>query len=383
MSYLKLAFSSFRKNKLTFVLIVFETAALLLTVNFLVSTLADRKMLTKPYEKILNDNSAFVWDANYLNNKMRGVADNTNKSREILLSGITDKYEIYDSAAMFSNGADIVIAVSDELYDSLSLPLMSGNYSGAVANFGYTKNYFDFIYYVGQNRIAKTITIDVTGTLTADTYLPLMRSFSSGRDFTTKDLYINSDEYDSFIIVRQSEFSGLEIPAAGELGFIIHFPENYEENVAKLSEKAGVIDGKTILDNSQSALWNDLSDFLPAVICVLLVVIIGVVSVSVIMNKCGEKRGGVLWLCGYSRRQILTSHLIIMSIIFVISIALSAAAYLILSLMKIELAVSANLSVLNLITTLILSLILVAVSMIIPAVKSRKSSPVEYLRRAK
>ena len=47
MSNLKLSFSSISKNKLTFLLIIVEIAALFLTVNFLVSTLADRQMLTK------------------------------------------------------------------------------------------------------------------------------------------------------------------------------------------------------------------------------------------------------------------------------------------------------------------------------------------------
>lgn len=381
MSYIKMAFASFRKNKLTFVLIIFEIAALLLTVNFLVSTLADRKMLTKPYEKILNNNSAFVWDANYMRNKMSGDAENADNSREILLSGISDEYEIYESFAMFSVGADIVIAVSDEIYDKLALPLMSGNYSGAVASFGYSKGSFDFVYNVNQETRVKTI--KVSGTLTADTYLPLMRSFSSGRDFTTKDLYTSSQNYDSFIIARESEFEGLEIATFRELGFIIHFPQNYEDNIATLSEKAGVIDGKTILENSQIALWNDLSDFMPVVICILLVTVIGVSSVSMIMNKCSEKRGGVLWICGYSRKQILLSHMVNMSIIFLISIALSVAAIFVLSMIKTEIAVSANLSVINVITTLILSLILLAVSMISPAVRSKKASPIDYLRRAK
>ena len=54
-----------------------------------------------------------------------------------------------------------------------------------------------------------------------------------------------------------------------------------------------------------------------------------------------------------------------------------------LSMIKTEIAVSTNLSVINVITTLILSLILFAVSMINPAVKSKKASPVDYLRRAK
>ena len=385
MSYLKLAFASFSKNKLTFFLIIIEIAALFLTVNFLVSTLMDRQMLTKVYEKLLNDNSAVVWDNKHTENIINGLAATPEESRKIALSEITDGYEIYEIFSLFNTGVDILVIVPDEIYDNLALPLVSGDYSGAVANFGYTKDTFSYFYTVPGEEKEETrlLEIEVSGTLTADTFLPMINAFATGNDFTTKDLYINSREYNSFLITRKSVFDGIDIPTGCSPVFIIHFPENYEENIAKLSEKAAVQEGKAILENSRNALWTDLTDFLPVVLCVLLVVIIGTVSISVIMNKKNEKRSGVLWICGYSRKQILFSHFINMLMIFIISIILSVIAYLILSFMKIELVVSANLSIANIIATVILSLVLIAASMIIPAVKSKNTSPVEYLRRAK
>ena len=383
MSYLKLSFSSISKNKLTFLLIIVEIAALFLTVNFLVSTLADRQMLTKGYEKILNDNTAVVWDSKFTENSINGLTNNLAQSREILLKDITDDYEIYDTIPITDIATDtVVFVVSDEIYNDLALPLVSGDYSEAVANYGYTDSEFSFNYNIdGKNY--RNFNIKISGTLTADTYIPIMNYFSTGNDFTTKDLYENSNAYRKFIIARKSVFDGTDISANCTPVFMIHFSENFDENIAKLREKAGVHEGKAVLENSQSALLRDLADFIPIVICVLVVVIIGTMSISIILNKYNEKRGGVLWICGFSRRQILFAHFVNMLIIFIVAAILSVGAFFIMSLLQIELVVSANLSAANIIATITLSLILILASMIIPAIKSKNTSPVEYLRRAK
>ena len=387
MKYLKLSLSSIGKNKLTFLLITIEIAVLLLTVNFMVSTISDRQMLTKGYEKILGDNSAFVWDINFTQNKINGLANDMKGSRELILSDITDEYEIHEAVSVYAHlmNADNLIVVSDEIYDNLALPLVSGDYSGAIASFNYPNDNCFGSYNVDYQEKAKDFYLTISGKLTPDTYIPLMRSFSSASDFTTKDLYVDSSELDNFVICRKSDLEEEVLSYCGvyEMGFIIRFPENYDENIAKLKQKAGVQEGKAILENSQKALWEDLADFIPVVVCILLVVIIGTMSISIILNKYNEKRGGVLWICGFSRRQILFAHFVNMLIIFVVAAILSIGAYLIMSLLQIELVVSANLSIANIIATVALSLILILASMIIPAIKSKNTSPVEYLRRAK
>lgn len=380
MGYLKLSFSSFSKNKLTFVFMIIVIAVLFLTVNFMISTLADRQMLTKGYEKVLSDNTAVVCDINYTVKMAQGLVGSYKESREQILSDITDEYELYFSAKEFAKRLDgeevVVIAVSDEIYNNLALPLVSGDYSEAVASFGFPDES------VTVNKNGCISEIKISGNLTKDTYLPISNSFSTSNDFTASDLYSDPGENNSFIIARTSSFN-TDMDFSCDMSFLIHFPENYDENIAKLREKAGVQEGKAILENSQKALWEDLADFIPVVVCILLVVIIGTMSISIILNKYNEKRGGVLWICGFSRRQILFAHFMNMLIIFVVAAILSIGAYLIMSLLQVELVVSANLSAANIIATIALSLILILASMIIPAIRSKNTSPVEYLRRAK
>lgn len=52
MNYIKLFLCSFVKNKMTFIVIIVETAALFLSINYLVSTLNDIEMLNIAYKNI-------------------------------------------------------------------------------------------------------------------------------------------------------------------------------------------------------------------------------------------------------------------------------------------------------------------------------------------
>ena len=380
MNYLNLVFTSIRKNKLTFILIILEIASLLLTVNLLVSTIYDRQMLDVAYRDILRNNSAFVWDVNYIQKKANGLVQDVNHSRSLLLDEIEGEYKVYDTSVMY--GDVNIIAVSDEIFDNLSLPLVSGNYNEAVSNFECTSGKYSYTYFNGVDE--QSIDIEISGVLTANTFLPLMRSYSTGNEFTTKDFYLPSNYFDKFIITKKSSVEELESKFTTESGFIIQFNDkNYEKNLDILSTIAGVKKGSEIINNSQQALYKDLIDFIPVLTCVFFSVLIGTVSISIIMNSKNKYQSGILWLCGYSRRQIVYFHFVSMIVIFVVSVIIYGCAYALFSFMELELFVSTTFSLANIITTVVICSFLLVVSMIIPMIKSYKSSPIEYLRRAK
>lgn len=384
MNTLNMIFLSIKTNKLAYFLTIIEIAALLLTVNISVSAVADRNMLDSAYNKVLSENSVFVWDTKYMENKISGAAKNAEQSRELLLNDLEGEYKIYDSIVFEVNFADNVkiIALSDEIYDNLALPLMSGNYSGAVTNFGGKTGKFSFACNDGSGENS-SIELNVTGTLTSNTFLPIMSSYSTGSDFTIKDFYVTSDNFKSFIITRKSSIEGYENLFGFNLGFVIQFnDDNYAGNVEALSAKAGVTEGYKILQNSKKALRQDLEDFIPLLVCVTLAVIIGTVSVSIIMNSKSEYRNGVLWLCGYSRRKILLFHFFNMIFMFVISAIIFVCVHQTLCLFKVEFFASASFSPANILASVIVCAFLIALSMIVPVIKSRKTAPVEYLRRS-
>ena len=376
---------SVHKNKLAFFMTIIEIAALLLTVNLLVSTISDRNMLNNAYYEVLSNNSVFVWDTNYTQNKASGIAENKKQSRDLLLNDLNGEYKVYDSVIFEGYSLDDVkiIAVSDEIYDRLSLPLMTGNYSGAVASFGNKTGNFSYKY-SDETKKDLSLNLEITGILTSNTYIPLMRSYSTDAEFTIKDFYISSNNYKNFIITRKSDVKGHESLFSTEMGFILQFSDsNYEQNVEILSAKVGVTDGKKILADTKKELQEDLKNFIPLVICVFLAVVIGTVSISIIMYSNSEYRNGVLWLCGYSRKKIMQYHLFSIIFMFIMSTLICIFVYLLLSMLEIELFASTTFSVVNVFATLIVCLVLIVLSMLVPIIRSRKTSPVEFLRRAK
>lgn len=374
MNYLNLVLRTIKNHAFMFVLVLVELATLFLAVNYAVSTIYDRQMLTKPFVNILDVNSSYVYDANFFE-ESHGNLFGALSSRQKILDKLDGEYDIYDVMVYYGEGGFNVISVSDELYLKLKLPLISGNRSGAVGgNISTGKRTVLF----GETPIE----FNITGKLTAPSYIPMMSAFQSS-DTTTKDLFTNSDEMENFILTDRSSISGLESHFIANLGFIIKFHENSEENMKLLEASALTARGTTIIENSTAALRDDLSDFLILFGCVSVIVIIGVISISVIVYLHNERQSGILWICGYSKKQILISHAANMLVILTASIGVSAAVYGVLSALGNETANSVTLGGINIFATIILYLVLGVLSLIIPAVKIAKKTPVEYLRRVK
>lgn len=366
MNSLKLFLTSFRKNFFSYILVALEIAALILTENYMFSVLKEREMLNVPFTPLLNENSVYCYDLN----RELGV------SRERLSEIVSGEYKVYDIKSCSANGV-AVISLSDEIYDKLSLPLKSGNYAKAVASERIN---------IGENSIqfsdGQTLTINVSGTLTEMTYLPSMESF--GTDMTTGDFYINSNNSQDFIITNRSSIKGYEKYFVNSTGFIIEFSENAEENISRLrNSRAVVIESAQILNNSQNALNADRERFVPIIIAIAGIVLMGTICISAITFKENKLKNGVLWLCGYSRAGIIGLHITNIALISMSSVIISAISFLVLKVSGNEFVKGLDVSFGNLLLTAITVLLLIGISAVIPAVKSMNTSPVEYLRKAR
>lgn len=386
MSYIKYAFYAIKCNKLTAVLVIFEIASLLLAANILVSAVSDREMLIAPYKRILGENSMYVCDINYSTKIASGVASSRAESRENILREIKSDYEIYDSCIVnvsdVSSDDDItIVALSDEIYDNLALPLVSGNYGGAAGSFDVPQGTHTLEY--SDSGGTHTISLNVTGTFTAGSYVPLMRSYSSGNDLSVNDLYISSNGFGKYIVARKSVFPEIDDLFVTESCFIIKFHDNCEENTEIIKSSAAATNGSEILQNTSKLLLSDLADFIPITICVSLIVLIGTTSISVIIASKSKRQNAVLWICGYSRKALLAAHLVNMSLILVFSVLTAFCVWEILSFLGVEIIATAKFGFLNFLITCAICGVLLAISMAIPTAKIAKATPIECFRRAK
>ena len=375
MNTIKITLLSFKKNTFTFILVIAQLAVLFLAENYMVSALVERDMQFAPFKPLFNEKTAFVYDSEYAKNAALFDMD-TKASREMLLSDIKDEYKIYDVMS-FKNGEYTVYSVSDEIYASLALPLAFGNYGSAVGSSGMSAEEKDIFFPDGTNLRLKT-----SGALTASTYIPAMMSLSS-QYMTAGDFYYTSVNERNIILTNRSSIGGYEQHFRLSSGFLIEFKSGTARNLETLKGRALTVPTTEIAENTNKALQKDLLNYLPLVGTVLIIVIIGVICISVIIFKESERRNAVLWICGYSRAEIIGVHTVGIALMTALSIIISLAAYILLKLFGNEMLIGVNLTLENFIITFITCMLLSAISSAVPAIKSRKTSPVEYLRRAK
>lgn len=375
MSYIKMALYSFAKNKLTFIFIIIETGALFLALNFLVSTLNDIDILNRAYKDILADNGYTVYDENSNENFVFEGLD-TRQSREKILENLTGNYKVYDIIYLMDESGVMIYSVSDEIYSKLAVPLSFGNYSKGVCSPDISLGEYNAKLHDG-----KTLTIPLSGKLTLSTYIPQCGA-SKSNGFSTKDMYSISFNTQKTIIINRSSVADFIDEFHFSPQFIIQFDdENAEQNIKKLNENSSAYSGELILENTEKELERSFMKFMPVIVCVLIITLIGTLSISMILHTQNEYRNGCLWICGYSRKQIIFSQAVNILFPMIIAAAIGVIVFAVWRLFENSPAAGMSISIYNFAVSILMCLLLTGTATAIPYFKSINKSPIEYLRR--
>ncbi len=377
MDSIKLAFMSLGRKMLTLVLVILELTTLFVVEIYMVNVLQERSILNAPYNELLNQNSFFVYDRDFPQKKTINPSLTFLESQNELLKDLKGEYQVYN---VLSANIDsyYIVSVSDAMYKLLALPLSSGEYgkekNAAVASKAISK---------GKRTINTddgSFEINICGNLTDNTFTPATLLYNI--DMTTNDLYYPTNQK-NIIITGRDTIKGFEGWFACDLGFLIVFKSDIQENIDILKSKADVLEGTRLAENTKKALNDDLNSFVPLLGCIMEVVIIGIVCVSLTMFNENQYRNGVLWLCGYSKAKILALHAESVIILPIISLTVSTIILLILKLINLELTRGIRLTLPCFVFVMITFFLLMAVSMAIPIIKTAGKSPIEYLGRSK
>lgn len=368
MNSIKLFLLSFKKNIFSYILVILEVAALLVVENYMICTLSEREMLHKAYYPLLGENSVLAID-------MREPF--FARSIDKLIEGLPQDCKIYDTVYA-SNGKLEIISVSDEIYENLALPLSFGSYGNVLNSAVGTVDIK-----LGNNTMhfddGTSLTLNVSGKLTDTTYIPMMTEIGN---VTVKELYTSREGAANTIITSRSAIKGYEKKFLHMGGIIVEFKSDYERGVEILRENgASITPARSIVEKSDAELTEDKAKFLPLTAAIAVVVLTGIICISIITFKENERRNGVLWLCGYSRMGIIGVHSIGIALITIMSAVISLAAFGVMRSSGSEFVTGITLSFGNFIATIITCLALTLFSALVPAIKSRKTSPVEYFRR--
>lgn len=373
MNSIKFALLSFRKNSVSLIIVILELAALLFIENYTVCTIKERGMLNSPYSGIMTENCAFVFDSDRMM-KMAYENITEQEAQTKLLEGISGDYTVYDILS-YPSSELAIISVSDEIYSKLTMPLSLGKYGTAVGT-------SDMV--VGNKTVlfndGTQISIDISGILTTQTYIPCMNlGVSSGG--TISDFYNPVINAKNTIITNRSSIIGYEENFTPDMGFLISFQSDFEKNMRLLQSRAMVIPATAIAKNSEEALNADINTFVPLIIIVMATILIGITCISLIAWQENKRRNGVLWLCGFSRMKIVVIHGVEIILQMILSLTVSIAVFETLKAAGNEYIVGMQLSLENLAVIILTFAVILIFALIFPILASLNTSPVQYIRR--
>lgn len=373
MNSIKFALLSFRKNSVSLIIVILELAALLFIENYTVCTIKERGMLNSPYSGIMTENCAFVFDSDRMM-KMTYENITEQEAQTKLLEGISGNYTVYDILS-YPSSELAIISVSDEIYSKLTMPLSLGRYGTAVGT-------SDMV--VGNKTVlfndGTQISIDISGILTTQTYIPCMNlGVSSGG--TISDFYNPVINAKNTIITNRSSIIGYEENFTPDMGFLISFQSDFEKNMRLLQSRAMVIPATAIAKNSEEALNADINTFVPLIIIVMATILIGITCISLIAWQENKRRNGVLWLCGFSRMKIVVIHGVEIILQMILSLTVSIAVFETLKAAGNEYIVGMQLSLENLAVIILTFAVILIFALIFPILASLNTSPVQYIRR--
>lgn len=373
MNSIKFALLSFRKNSVSVIIVILELAALLFIENYTVCTIKERGMLNSPYSGIMTENCAFVFDSDRMM-KMTYENITEREAQTKLLEGISGDYTVYDILS-YPSSELAVISVSDEIYSKLTMPLSLGRYGTAVGTSDMVIGNKTLLFNDGTR-----ISIDISGILTTQTYIPCMNlGVSSGG--TISDFYNPAINAKNTIITNRSSIIGYEENFTPDMGFLISFQSDFEKNMRLLQSRAMVIPAAAIAKNSEEALNADINTFVPLIIIVMATILIGITCISLIAWQENKRRNGVLWLCGFSRMKIVVIHGVEIILQMILSLTVSIAVFETLKAAGNEYIVGMQLSPENLAVIILTFAVILIFALIFPIFASLNTSPVQYIRR--
>ncbi len=322
-AYAKYGCKIFGRYKLMCAIIIIQLTAVLCALNIAIGNYNSRNMLYVPFEDILSKDGLFMFyddlrfDEN--GNDLGEPVSGNDIFYEMFgkLKGDVGYTEVY---RYFSNEPYSVLALPDEIYNALSMPLSKGSYANAVVTCNSNIAVGDSVN-VGNTKIK------ISGVLTENTYIPSLQKCSL--EMKVSDLY---DEYKSesdrqpVVIAAYSTVKD-ETLAPGTMKFLYYNSPPTDEERAYNDEIIHSCDGmfvplSEINERSKTYVNDNLKKIFPVAVCVGMIAMLGTVCcVSIITVLC-LKTHAVLYLCGASLKDCIAVNTAMIAIIDIISAAL-------------------------------------------------------------
>lgn len=406
MKYLHYGFLSIIKKPLFNLLIIIELAGIFIVGNLAIAASNSRMVYYEPFSEIIHSSGYIVepggaFFTEYDRNKtVKKTYDSLEKVKVITnyncskLSNLKKFYKISDPREFYSK---TIYAFDNSIYSKFNLPLASGRWASCTKN---SKGQVEAVVLVNSDTVElgdvvpfyntedeKAFDIVIVGIienndLVPDVIFPMNEDFGIDRHYNTQ---MSSGDSMYFVASGADE----SLTDEGEMGHscsYMIYTEAPDEKVEKENlEKLKTLDCmtlklSTLRENSDKYLFEQFIKIMPVLLGVFLIVLVELIC-SVTMNTRNQMRNyGIYYLCGCRWKDIVKISAANSAIILSFGAIIGAVGVVLFEFTPYASLFEQNLDFNNIYLTLLIVLIMLIMSLIIPAFMLKRTQPVEIIK---
>lgn len=425
MKYLPLTFGIMRRRWLFTLIIVIETAALLILTNTMIATVISKNMLYEPYRAILEKNGVVV-DASNLNMMecsnediapflekypdTKSVINFLEKKLDVKVhysEQLSFVKQIGPRSVMYLDKGNTLFyyLLDKEILSELKFPLSCGRYPSEDRNgngeieiiiSGGTDAELNSVYDTPAGKMR------VVGILTDNTYKPVGNTVD--RDGMEQDgdhdsIFNYCLPFDSqtnlgcpFAIAAKGVFpednNGYNI-IPNSIWFVTYkdnISEAESERITEYLSTVGTIQKNQTLSTMKEETEKQINDIyyrmMPIIITAVIIVLSGLIGSAAVSTLRQVRTFGIFFLCGCRKKDCIIIVCIEMMITLLISALLALAGIIAMQHYGFEYLIGLTFGWMNVFISAILLLVLFVLSLILPFGIIRASSPVKTIKEA-
>ncbi len=396
---IKLGVGGISKKLWLNIFLLIEVIVIIVASNIMVSNMNSKKVLYKPFEYMMNNDGFIYTNDDFIEDVSGSDVLKTLKKVEKKLKGEYTIHRVYErndrmkvtaNRSLFVN----VSGFETEFYENMNIPLSEGSWNltsedGEIVECVICPNNLG----IGVGSILKeneldgeNVTYKVVGVLANPTYRPVSDYSANSCDKFFESYDVNDtliDDPDLFIYVngkKISQFSGTYV-GSGE--FVTYNkpvgPDIIKYNNTVLGRKGFYYSIKEFKANSQKYITKMQKKVFPIMCGVMIVVMVGIVSASMIQTMSQMRQYGVFYLCGASRSKCILMSIIGNILTYVISVVVSFCIVVTVYNTELRTKIGMVMEINNIWITLFIMVVLVAMSIVVPFVMLKVKSIKEIL----
>lgn len=400
---IKLGVGGISKKLWLNIFLLIEVIVIIVASNIMISNMNSRKVLYKPFEYMMNKDGFIYFNDEFIENVDGADILKALKKVEKKLKGEYTIHRVYERnnrmKVTASRSLDVIASgFETEFYKNINIPLSEGSWNltseeGDVVECVICPNNLG----IGVGSILKendsdgeNVTYKVVGVLANPTYRPVVDYAANSCDKFFKSYDANNvlvDDPNLFMYVngrKISQFSGTYV-GSGEF-VTYNKPMGHdviEYNNTVLGRKGFYYSIREFKDNSIKYITKMQKKVFPIMCGVIIVVMVGIVSASMIQTMSQMRQYGVFYLCGASRMKCIMISIIGNLLTYIVAVAISTCIVVTVYNTGLRGKIGMVMEVNNIWITLLITGVLVMMSVVVPFVMLKMKSIKEILIKNK